>query len=242
MTVVGFVLYGSMVVLPIFLQTLLGYPAVTAGITMAPRGLGSFCGMPLVGVIIGKFDPRKLLAAGLVGAAFSLMSLARLNLDAGYWDLFWPQFFQGISMALLFVPLTTVTMDAIPKEEMGNATSLFNLMRNIGGSVGIAVATTMIARSSQKFTMILGRHVNPYSLQSQEMFERLRAGFMARGMDATTAAQQAYAAMFGMVQRQAALLSYLNTFWLFGVVFLLMLPLILLLKRPAHTGAAAPMH
>ena len=153
---VGFVLYGSLVVLPILLQTLLGYPAIDAGIAMAPRGLGSFLTMPLVGIILSRFDPRKLLGLGLIGAAYTLFTLSRLNLNAGYWDFFWPQFFQGVSLSLLFVPLTTVTMDQIPKEETGNATSLFNLMRNIGGSMGIAAATTMISRRGQFYTNRLG--------------------------------------------------------------------------------------
>jgi DHA2 family multidrug resistance protein len=242
MTLLGFVLYGSMVALPIFLQTLLGYPSSQAGITMAPRGLGSFIGMPLVGAVIGKVDPRKMLGVGLVGAALSLMALSRLNLNAGFWDLFWPQFFQGLFMAMLFVPLTTITMDAIRPEEMGNATSLFNLMRNIGGSVGIAVATTLIARSSQMFTNTLGRYVNPYNPPAQAMLERMREYFISRGADPATATREAYAAVSGMVQQQAALLSYLNEFKFFGVVFLVMLPLILIMKRPARAGGPVAMH
>src|SRR6202000_239777 len=115
MPVLGFVLYGSLLLVPIFLQTLLGYPALEAGIAMAPRGLGSFLMMPLVGAVMGRFDPRKLLAVGLVGGAWSLYALSQLSLDAGYWDIFWPQFIQGAALALLFVPLTTATMDPIPK-------------------------------------------------------------------------------------------------------------------------------
>ena len=149
MTVLGFVLYGSMLLVPIFLQTLLGYPALDAGVAMAPRGLGSFLMMPVVGTVLGRFDPRKVLAVGLVGASYTLYSLSRLNLNAGYWDIFWPQFIQGASLAMLFVPLTTATMDPIPREEMGNATSMFNLMRNMGGSIGIATATTYLFRRQQ---------------------------------------------------------------------------------------------
>jgi MFS transporter, DHA2 family, multidrug resistance protein len=242
MTMLGFVLYGSMVALPIFLQTLLRYPSAQAGIAMAPRGVGSFLGMPLVGVVIGRVDPRKMLAVGLVGSAFSLMALSRLNLSAGYWDLFFPQFFQGLFMAMLFVPLTTITMDAIRKEEMGNATSLFNLMRNIGGSIGIAVATTIIARSSQGFINTLGRHVNPYNPAAQATLEQMRAYFMSRGSDMVTATREAYAAVYGTVQQQAALLSYLNEFKFFGAVFLAMLPLILLMRRPARGGGPVAMH
>ena len=162
MTVVGFVLYGSMVLLPVMLQTLLGYPPLQAGIAMAPRGIGSFCMMPIVGILTGKIDPRKLLATGLFIGGLTMWWLGHLNLQAGYWDVFWPQLIQGSAMALLFVPLTTVTMDSIKPERMGNATSLFNLMRNLGGSIGIAATGTMLARRSQANTAILGSHVSGY--------------------------------------------------------------------------------
>src|SRR5947208_3541460 len=148
MTTLGFVLYGSLVLLPLFLQTVLGYPAIEAGIAMAPRGMGSFIAMPVVGFLTAKFDARKLLSVGLVGGAMTLYALGSLNLQAGYWNIFWPQFFQGLSMGLIFVPLTTVTMSRIPKQELGNATSIFNLMRNLGGSVGIASIATMLNRST----------------------------------------------------------------------------------------------
>src|ERR1700716_3441431 len=156
MTIVGFVLYGSMVLLPVMLQTLLGYPPLQAGIAMAPRGIGSFFMMPLTGLMTGRLDPRKLLTVGLLVGGSTLIWLSFLNLQAGYWDIFWPQLAQGAGMALLFVPLTTVAMDAIPRERMGNATSLFNLMRNIGGSIGIAMTGTMLVRDRQTTTSLLG--------------------------------------------------------------------------------------
>ena len=162
MTMVGFVLYGSMVLLPVMLQTVLGYPPLQAGIAMAPRGIGSFLMMPIVGVMTGRFDARKLLTGGLFVGGITLIWLSRLNLQAGYWDIFWPQLAQGAGMALLFVPLTTVAMDAIPRERMGNATSLFNLMRNIGGSIGIAMTGTMLVRNQQTTTSMLGAHVSAY--------------------------------------------------------------------------------
>src|SRR5690242_1634823 len=183
MTVVGFVLYGSMVLLPIMLQTLLGYPSLQAGIAMAPRGIGAFVMMPVTGLMTGRFDPRKLLTAGLIVGGTTLLWLSHLNLQAGYWDIFWPQLIQGVGMSLLFVPLTTVSMDPIPRERMGNATSLFNLMRNIGGSIGIAATGTMLARNSQSQLTLLGANVTPYSTTAQSMFERMRAGFIASGAD-----------------------------------------------------------
>jgi DHA2 family multidrug resistance protein len=232
MTVVGFVLYGSMVLLPIMLQTALGYPPLQAGIAMAPRGIGSFFMMPITGLMTGKFDPRKLLTCGLIVGGSTLLFLSFLNLQAGYWDIFWPQLIQGVGMSLLFVPLTTVSMDPIPRERMGNATSLFNLMRNIGGSVGIAVTGTMLSRNNQSTTSMLGANVTAYDPASQSMFAQMRGAFMAAGSDAVTATERAYAGMFGLVQRQAAMVSFVGIFQLMGILFLLLVPLVLLMERP----------
>jgi DHA2 family multidrug resistance protein len=242
MTIVGFVLYGSLVLLPIMLQTLLGYPSLQAGIAMAPRGIGSFFMMPITGVMTGRFDARKLLTIGLVIGGGTLLWLSYLNLQSGYWDIFWPQLVQGAGLSLLFVPLTTVSMDPVPREKMGNATSLFNLMRNIGGSIGIATTGTMIARDQQRVTATLGSHVSAYDPASQNMFLQLRAAFVAAGSDAVTATERAYAAMFGMLQRQAAMVSFVGLFQLLGVVFLLLIPLVLLMKRPGGRAPAAGAH
>jgi MFS transporter, DHA2 family, multidrug resistance protein len=239
MTVVGFVLYGSLVLLPIMLQTLLGYPALQAGIAMAPRGVGSFFMMPLTGFMIDRFDARRLLTAGLIVGGVTLLWLGNLNLQAGYWDIFWPQLVQGVGLSLLFVPLTTVSMATIPREKMGNATSLFNLMRNIGGSIGIAVTGTMLARRQQTVTATLGSHVSAYDPGSVAMLERLRAGFMAAGADAATASSRAYAALFGLVRRQAAMVSFVSIFQMLGILFLVMIPLVLLMRRPE--GRRPPM-
>ena len=242
MTVVGFVLYGSLVLLPIMLQTLLGYPSLQAGIAMAPRGVGSFFMMPLTGLMVGRFDARRLLTVGLVVGGVTLLWLANLNLQAGYWDIFWPQLVQGAGLSLLFVPLTTVAMDAIPREKMGNATSLFNLMRNIGGSIGIAMTGTMLARRQQTVTAVLSSNVSPYDAGSMAMFEQLRGGFMAAGADATTATNRAYAALSGIVHQQAAMVSFVGIFQLLGIVFLLMIPLVLLMRRPGSGRAPVVGH
>jgi MFS transporter, DHA2 family, multidrug resistance protein len=241
MTVLGFVLYGSTVLLPVWLQTIMGYSAVQAGFAMLPRGLGSFVFMPVVGMLMTKIEPRKLLGAGLLVCAFSLYLLSRLNLNAGYWDIFWPQLLQGTSMGLLFVPLTTITNGPIPKEQMGNATSLFNLMRNIGASIGIASVITLVTRHSQAHTNDLGAHINPYDPASAAMLASIKSGLMAQGADAATATQQAYAVAFGMVQRHAAMLSYLDAFFLLSVLFILVLPLIFLMKKPKGGGGPGAM-
>jgi MFS transporter, DHA2 family, multidrug resistance protein len=242
MTTLGFVLYGSLVLLPIMLQTLLGYPSLQAGIAMAPRGMGSFIGMPLVGVLVGRVDARKMVALGLIVGALTLIWLGQLNLNAGYWDIFWPQFLQGLGLSALFVPLTTISMDPIPRERMGNATSLFNLMRNLGGSIGIAVTGTLLARKQQAYINVFGANVDPYSTAAQHAFEAARQGFLAAGADVATATQRAYAALFGTVQQQAAMVAFVSLFRLLGVIFLLLLPLILLMRRPRTRGGPMGAH
>jgi DHA2 family multidrug resistance protein len=201
MTVLGFVLFGSLVMLPLFLQTVLGYPSYQAGTAMAPRGVGAFLAMPLVGYMIGKFDPRKLVISGLAIAGATLFMLSSINLQAGYWDIFWPQFIQGISMGLLFVPLSTVSMNSIPREKMGNATSLFSLMRNLGAGIGIAVVATLVSRRTTTHAAHLSEQISPYSDASRQAFESARAMFMSQGSSFSVATQQAYATLAGWFQR-----------------------------------------
>jgi DHA2 family multidrug resistance protein len=242
MTVLGFVLYGSLVLLPVMLQTLFGYTSLEAGKTMAPRGIGSLLMMPLVGYLTGHFDARKLLAVGLSVGGVTLLWLGELNLQAGYWDIFWPQFLQGAGMALLFVPLTTVSMATVPRERIGYATSLFNLMRNIGGSIGIAVTGTILQRQRQTVGAVLGENVSAYDPVTQSVFEQIRAGLIAAGSDAVTATQRAYIVLHGMLVQQASMVSFVMLFRLLGIVFLLMLPMVLIMKRPRGSSGPAAAH
>jgi len=224
------------VLLPLMLQTLLGYPSLQAGIALAPRGMGSFIAMPIVGAMIGRVDPRKLLGGGLVVGSVTLFWLGSLNQSLGYWDIFWPQFIQGLGLGLLFVPLTTITMGPIPRENMGNATSIFNLMRNIGGSMGIAAATTLLARHRQSHSSTLASHIDAYSLQARALVEQLRSAFVAQGADLATATERARLALFGMVQREAMMLSFTDIFRWLSLMFIAMLPLLLLMRSPKRGG------
>jgi MFS transporter, DHA2 family, multidrug resistance protein len=242
MTTLGFVLYGSLVLLPLFLQTVLGYPAIEAGIAMAPRGLGSFIAMPVVGFLTAKVDPRKLLSAGLIGGALTLFALGSLNLQVGYWDIFWPQFFQGLSMGLIFVPLTTITMSLIAREEMGNATSIFNLMRNLGGSVGIATIATMLSRYTQAQYNILGAHISEFDARVGTLIGQIRGAFMVRGMDVSSATSAAYAALSGMVSQQAVMVAFVQLFRVLAVVFAVVIPLVFIMRKPKTGQPAASAH
>jgi MFS transporter, DHA2 family, multidrug resistance protein len=242
MALLGVGLYGTTVLIPLVLQTLLGYPALRVGIAMAPRGLGSFIAMPVVGLIMAKLDPRKLLTLGMLVCAATLLQFSRLNLNAGYWDYFWPQFEMGLALGLVFVPLTTISMSPIPKETMGNATSLFNLVRNLGGSVGISAVNTVQLRRAQMNLNILGQHVNPYNPTSTQMLSALQRMFMNKGAGMVTATHQAQAVVFRMVERQASMLAYNTVFRLLGGLFLLMIPFIFLMRRPESKGGPVAMH
>jgi DHA2 family multidrug resistance protein len=182
------------------------------------------------------------LACGLVIASWTLYSLGRLNLNAGYWDIFWPQFIQGAALAMLFVPLTTATMDRISREEMGNATSMFNLMRNLGGSFGIASATTYLFRRQQYNTQRLGAHITALNPQVRAMARGIQANMIAHGSDPVDALRRAYGAIWGTVQRQASMVSFVDTFLAMAVVFLLMLPLLLVMKKPRYQTRGGGMH
>jgi DHA2 family multidrug resistance protein len=242
MSMLGVGLYGTTVLIPLILQTLLGYPALRAGIAMAPRGLGSFIAMPIVGLIMTKFDPRKMLALGLFICALTLFQFSALNRSAGYWDFFWPQLEMGLSLGLVFVPLTTITMSNIPKETMGNATSLFNLVRNLGGSIGISAVQTMELRLQQTNTNVLGAHVNALSASARNMMNMMEQMMISRGGDAVAAAHQARAMIFGLVQREAAMISYNTIFKSLGILFLALLPFILLMRRPSQKAPAVAAH
>jgi DHA2 family multidrug resistance protein len=225
------------VLLPVMLQSLFNYSSLEAGKAMAPRGVGSLLLMPIVGVLTSKLDPRKLLVGGLIIGGVTLIWLGQLNLNAGYWDIIWPQFLQGAGMALLFVPLTTVSMATIERDRMGYATSLFNLMRNIGGSVGIAITSTILQRQRQVIGTRLGEHITAYDSTTQAMFEQIRNGFIAAGSDAVTATERTYAALHGILFREASMVSFVMLFRLLGVIFLVLVPLVAIMSRP-RAGAA----
>ena len=236
MTVVGFVLYGSTVLLPLLMQELLGYTATHAGVTNFPRGLASFMFMPLVGILVGKVDPRRLLGFGLIATACAMFWISTFSLDVGYWNFWWPLMLQGAGLGFIFVPITTVTNDPIPKERMGNATSIFNLMRNVGASIGISVVEALQFRHMQNHINVLGQHVNSNNSRALQTLAGLRQFFISRGFDAVSADRQAHIAVWGVIQRQAAMLSYNDVFRFLGGMFLLMFPLIFLMEKPKKKG------
>ncbi len=242
-TVLGFVLYGSLVLLPLFMQTLLGWTAVTAGVWTSPRGVGTALCMPVVGYLLGKgWDGRKMLMFGFLVTSLAFFGYSHMNLNSGTWDILWYQITQGMGMSFVFVPLTTLTMDPIPAAETGYATGLYSVMRNIGSSMGISFVTTWVARQSQAHQTVLAAHVTALSPQAQQVTARLQQWFFQSGADPLTASRETLAALYGLVQRQAALLSYLEVFRLMGLLFLAVIPLVFLMRRPRARAKAPTAH
>jgi DHA2 family multidrug resistance protein len=240
MTVLGFVLYGSTVLIPLMLQTLLGYPALNAGIAMLPRGLGSFIAMPAVGALLSKIKAHYLLVLGTVLGSFAMWQLSHLNLDVGYWNFFWPLIIQGLGMGCMFIPLTTITNDPIPLEKMGNATSIFNLMRNIGASIGISIVQAIHTNHVQIHVNDLTSNVTPSNPQAQGMINGLQSTFAASGSG--NPGLQARGMVENIIRQQASIQAYNDVFFLLAVTFLGMLPLIFLMRPPKKRGGPVMVH
>jgi DHA2 family multidrug resistance protein len=234
MFMVGLCLYSSIMLIPLFLQTLMNYDATLAGMVLAPGGVATLLTMPFVGVMISRYDGRKVILAGLMISAWSMFIMQGFTLQASYWAFVWPRAVLGVGLAMIFVPLTTVTLGNIPKEEMGNATGLYNLLRNIGGSMGIAISATLLARYSQFYQTTLAAHVTPYDLTTQSKLSAIKQTAISKGLDMITADRVSLAALHGEVRRQAQMLAYNRIFWLLGLAFLVVIPFLLLLKKPQH--------
>ncbi len=242
MFVVGFALYSSIMLIPLFLQTLMGYSATDAGMVMAPGGVATLITMPFVGAALGKRDGRKIVLIGLLLGSTAMFIMQGLNLQGSFWDYTWPRIVLGFGLAMIFVPLTTVTLATISRTEMGNATGMFNLLRNIGGSVGIAMAATMMARYGQFYQTSLVAHITPYNPIFQSHFQKLQHTLIAKGVSITQADHTALGMVYGEVRRQAGALAFNRIFFIIGLAFLAIIPLLLLLKRPAHQSAPPPGH
>jgi MFS transporter, DHA2 family, multidrug resistance protein len=239
MFMLGFALLGSTLLLPLFMQTLLGYTAERAGLALMPGGLTIMLLLPLVGFLLSRYSPRWLLVFGLVMLAASLFHMTGFNLDMDFRNAAVARVFQAAGMAFLFVPINTAAYAFLPREKNNAASGLMNLARNIGGSVGISVVTTMLDRRTQAHLSYLARRINASNLAFQTMLQGATQTMRAHGASGAYATQQAYALIQGTVQRQATMLAYIDNFWLLGIAIMLMIPTVFLMKKSRPGGEIA---
>lgn len=238
-TLLSFTLYGSLVSWPLYLQQVMGYPALQAGLAMAPRGFATMSSMFIVGQLYGRVDTRLILVSGFLLVGLGSYQMAHFTLESSFWGMVAPSLVHGFGMGFTFVPLSAVALSSVPAERIGSASGLYNLMRNTGASVGIAVAGTFIVRRSQLHQAILGMHVNPTNPLAQFAFQGATGLALGHGAPPVAAEQQAVGLIYALVQRQAAVLAFSDVFMIITAVSLAMVPLLLLLGRTRGGPAAA---
>jgi DHA2 family multidrug resistance protein len=234
---VGLGLFSSMLLLALYTQKLLGYDAWTSGVVLAPGGVGNLISLVLAGRLVARMDQRLLLALGCVLNAVSLYYMSFLTLGVDYWNLAWPRFLQGLGLGFIFVPLTTLALATIRKDRLGNATAAFNVLRNLGGGIGVAMATTLLARRSQFHQSSLVSHVSLWDAESRARLAEWTARFIAQGTDTFTAERRAIAMVYRETIAQAQALAYIDDFWLLTVLFAV-IPLLIPFLRRVHVEPA----
>jgi DHA2 family multidrug resistance protein len=242
MFVLGFVLLATTALLPLFVQSLMGYTATDAGLVISPGGFAMLLMMPVVGALSAKIDARWLIATGFVGCALALYSMTRFDADIDYATVAWARAYQSVPLALLFIPINTTALAAMPMAKNNNASAIINMVRNIGGSVGISLATTLIARREQYHQSVLVEHATSLSSQYNRGVRALQQTYLAYSSSSVDALHQAQAQIYATVQRQAAFLSFNDAFWVMAIVLAAMVPLVLLMRKPPLGAVPAPMH
>lgn len=242
--VLGLGLYGSVFVFPILCQNILGFTAEQTGLILLPGGVATILMMPGVGVALKKGIPPQILSCVgfIIFFMFCMMMVWNTTSVSGTSDFFWPLIIRGLGMALLFVPITTMAVQDLRGKEIGQGTGLNNMARQLGGSFGIALITTFLDRRMFFHRNRLIEDINPYNPSFTERFQGFVHGFMAKGYDSSQAQQMAHKAMDGAVMQQTALLSYADVFWMVGIFFLFVIPLLFLQKMTKSNGLPVGTH
>jgi DHA2 family multidrug resistance protein len=239
----SFGMYAAFVMLPLFVQTFLGWTPTWAGIMLSPGGVASVVAMMIAGLAMGKTDVRYTVAAGFLAQIYSSWLLMSINLHSGMGYLIYAWCFRGLGLGFVFVPIATVAMRRIPPESMGVAAGFFNLMRNEGGSVGIAVAATLLQTRSQFHHARLTEHMTAFNPVLQQGAHRLSAAMgLVSGQDAGTSAQLATGLLGGEVLRQSYVMAFVDVFAFLVLVYVICLPFVLLLKDPGHGEGGIHIH
>jgi len=224
------------------LQQLLGYSAEQAGLALSPGGLVIMCMMPVVGILVSKLDTRLLISFGCVMSAIALFWMAGWNLELDYGHAVRARMLQSFGLAFLFIPINVAAFAYVPREKSNMGTGIINLARNVGASVGIATVTAMLARRTQFHQARLADHVNNMNAAVRTMTNGTTLRLISHGSNATAAAAQSQGMIYNLVQRQAAMLAFLDNFKFLGVTFLLVIPFLVLMKKPKVPAGGVPVH
>jgi len=241
MFALGVVLYGSTVLLPVMLQTLSGYTAELSGLVLSPGAIVTLITLPFVGRLLARYEARWLVLFGLTILSMGMWSLSKLSLTASFWTFVWVWIISRGGLGFLFVPINVAAFSYVPKERMNNATGLINLARNIGGSVGISLVTTMQARLAQKHQANLIKDYSPVNWRYQQALQGLATELQTRGISAADALVRAKAMLYLELQRQAAMLSFIDVFRFMAFLCVAMMPLMFLMKKSATARSSTPL-
>jgi DHA2 family multidrug resistance protein len=237
MFVLGFSLYGTTILIPQFVQTLLGYTAELAGLVLSPAGLMMMCMMPVVGILVGRVDPRKLIGFGFIMLTSSLIVMHTMNLDITYGRLVFLRCFQASGLAFLFIPINTIAYIGVKQSENNDVSGLTNLARNIGGSCGTAFIATMLTRRSAAHENNMVRNLTSGNLDFSQQVAKLKPYFGGHGRSgnplAGAGSHTAQAYIYSQLHRQASMLAYLDIIMYLATFCALMLPLLFLIPKPA---------
>jgi len=237
-SIVGFGMFSGMLLVAVFTQKLLGYDAWTSGLVLAPGGLGNICSL-FASAIVTRVDQRWMLAFGCLLNAASLYMMTSLTLGMDYWALALPRFIQGFAVGFIFVPLSTLTLATIQRHKLVNATAVYGMLRNLGGSIGIAVVTTLLAQRSQFHQATLVSHITVFDPETKVRLIRWATHFGKLGDDAFTAERRAVLMLYRETVEQAQLLAYADDFWLLALMFAIV-PFFLPLMRRIRLQPSPP--
>jgi len=220
---IGVILLATMALLPPFLQNLMGYPVLDVGLLLTPRGFGTMTGMMIVGRLSGKVDLRYLVTIGLLLMIVSLWQMTKFSVDVTRWEIIWTGTVQGLGLGLVFVPLSTLTFSTLAPRYRNEGTALYSLVRNIGSSIGISLVTTYLSHRVQINHAVYAEHINNFNPALQDAVQK--------GVyDLSTTA--GLVNLNNMVTKQASIFGYLQDFRFMMYVCIIMLPLLVLLRRP----------
>ena len=243
MLCLGMVLYGTTVLLPEFTQNLLGYPAVLAGEALAGGGFMMMFMMPLSGALTSKTDPRYLMAFGFLATSIGLYYMStHLTLGMDFRAVFMLRVYQVAGLAFIFIPSNVLSYSGVPSEQNNQLSSMINFVRNIGGSIGIAVVSTLVTRSTQQRSSYMSAHLQNANPNFRAMISGLAGTLQSQGMSATEATRQAYGRVEFLVQQQAAALAFKDVVSLLALLVLFLVPVAFIMQKPQRGGPPPPAH